>query len=794
MKGIVPQSDLSIGQNLLPMTLIRSGGLPLSVWNAFATGMPDWVVLHEQEERVRANLYESLNTLLHFLPEGDLRTQVYNARKALFQGKNIPPALLNQFPETGVGWTKLSQSLKEREALLQFRKTSEKDFDTAMMVGFRELCQIAKETVMTKGLLYASHDLRERLYELSGKEPTEWDKRDEKVAMALFQYFTRTVFKTSPLSVFTTLAVQPFSGEDRERVGDWFDSRSVVTPNVAVLPYIYDVLLEDPAFRNSLAVRVNPSVRNFSTGVYDWLYFDGVTEVFQQLPQQPLIDYLWGIMSGLDKAPSFEQLSKWIETESEESGEVVCNWLLRLTDIGFLEWIWPEKGLRPGWCGSLYQYLGYLPNSDRVTATAYFLQWLRTTARTLPFQSPETVCQVQKDALVQLQSYFSRFGVEAPAIPVEQIFYEDVFKEVQRSIPGEVLEQLIKELNNCWQTSSSHLLPDFRAALVHFARHELVANDRISFLDFCRRFMNSNSVERTGAIYAPRYNGKMGAVVQPFFEDGQYKAVVNGLYAGCGKMYARWWNQIAPQEADGLTQWMQETESTVAPFPFPGWSNVHFQPSTMWGRLDVPDGRLNPEGEWNLSLRELQVRLNEDGMPELWNTLNESKVVLYDLGLESPEHLPPVRRILWYLGVPYVSVDALLPMDFGWEDWQGIRRRRRTISGALVLARSAWLIPVGQISVMVVGDKTPTARIAEWTLALHQWGVPRYFFGKFVDNHEKPQYYDVKSPVSMALFLRNIKHGQGDYLITEMLPLPEQCLADRVQEYVLEWDAGRLAG
>jgi hypothetical protein len=284
----------------------------------------------------------------------------------------------------------------------------------------------------------------------------------------------------------------------------------------------------------------------------------------------------------------------------------------------------------------------------------------------------------------------------------------------------------------------------------------------------------------------------MGAVIQPYFEDGQYKAVVNGLYAGCGKMYARWWYQIAPQEAEHLKQWMQDSDATVAPFPFPGWSNVHFQPSMFSGRLEVPDGRLSPNSDWSLPIRELQVRLNEGGMPELWNPSTASPVVLYDLGLESPELLPPVRRILWYLGVPYVSVDALLPGDFGWEDWQGIRRRRRTISGALVLAREAWLIPGGQLAGIAAGDKTLAARISEWTLALHQWEVPRYFFGKFVDNHEKPQFYDLKSPISMVLFLRNIRLGQGDYLLTEMLPLPEQCLADRVQEYVLEWDSGRL--
>lgn len=779
-------------QAFLPMTLIRSGGLPLSAWNAFSTGMPDWVAFHELQVRKRANLYELLDNLLQSLPEGDLRTKVYNARKAIFKGKNISPAIRKQFPEVGDGWTELSQGLKEWDALLQFRNTCEKDFDTAMMAGFRELRQTAKDSIIIMGLLYASHDLRERLDELSGKEPTEWDKRDEKVAMALFQYFTRTVFKTSPLSVFTTLAVQSFAGEDRERVGDWFDSRSVVTPNVAILPFVYDVLLDDSGFRNSLTVRINPSARYFSTGVYEWLYYDGTTEAIQQLSQQPLVDYLWGLLSGLEKAPSFAQLSNLLESESEESGEAVRDWLLRLVDIGFLEWIWPEKGLGPGWCGSLYQYLGYLPSSDTVTATAYLLQWLRTTARTLPFQAPEIVCEVQQEALVQLRSYFAPFGVEMPAIPVEQIFYEDVFREVRRAVPGDVLEQMITDLNNCWQASSSHLLPDFRADLVHFARKELGVNDRISFLDFCRRFMNSNAGGRIGPVYAPGYHGKMGAVIQPYFEDGQYKAVVNGLYAGCGKMYARWWYQIAPQEAEHLKQWMQDSDATVAPFPFPGWSNVHFQPSMFSGRLEVPDGRLSPNSDWSLPIRELQVRLNEGGMPELWNPSTASPVVLYDLGLESPELLPPVRRILWYLGVPYVSVDALLPGDFGWEDWQGIRRRRRTISGALVLAREAWLIPGGQLAEIAAGDKTLAARISEWTLALHQWEVPRYFFGKFVDNHEKPQFYDLKSPISMVLFLRNIRLGQGDYLLTEMLPLPEQCLADRVQEYVLEWDSGRL--
>ncbi|MCC7465058.1 MAG: lantibiotic dehydratase, partial [Saprospiraceae bacterium] len=655
MREILQRLVPSGRQAFLPLTLIRSGGLPLAAWNAFVHGMPDWVAMEAQQESARVNLYELLNTLLHSLPGGDLRTHVYNARKALFRNKNIPPSLRKQFPETGPEWTELSRLLQQWDDVHQFRKTCEKDLDLAIKEGFGRLGQIARDPVILSGLLYASHDLRECMVDLGKKESAEWNSKDNKAAKALLQYFTRTVFKTSPFSVFTTLSVQSFSDGGRERVGDWFEARAMVTPNVAFLPYFYDVLLEDASFRDSLTVRINPSSRYFSEGTYEWLYFDGTSEAFQQLPAQPMLDYLWKILSGMGKAPSFLQLSKLIEAEIDEEPEAVQGWLLRLIDLGFLEWLWPEKGLGSGWCGGLYQYLGYIPSSDRTLATAQLLQWLRTTARTLPFQEPSSVAQVQKEALAQIQSYFSGFGVEPPPLSAEQVFYEDVYREVQPTIPGEVLEQLVEELNTCWHSRASHLLPDFRADLVNFARQELGEKEDIAFLDFCRRFMSAGKGVSSEPLYAPRYHGKIGAVVQPYFEDGQYKAVVNGLYAGCGKMYARFWSQLAPQESEWVSRWIKDTEETVAPYPFPGWSNVHFQPTLFSGSLVVPDGRLNPGTGWNLPLRDLRVKLNSEDMPELWNPENESPIILNDLGLESPELLPPVRRILWYLGVPFVS-------------------------------------------------------------------------------------------------------------------------------------------
>jgi hypothetical protein len=84
-------------------------------------------------------------------------------------------------------------------------------------------------------------------------------------------------------------------------------------------------------------------------------------------------------------------------------------------------------------------------------------------------------------------------------------------------------------------------------------------------------------------------------------------------------------------------------------------------------------------------------------------------------------------------------------------------------------------------------DTSQAERIGLGVAALKSMGIPTRFFGQFTSKREKPQFYDMNSPISMLLLEKNLRKKSGSFRLTEMLPLPEHWLGDRVGELVVEF-------
>ena len=442
-----------------------------------------------------------------------------------------------------------------------------------------------------------------------------------------------------------------------------------------------------------------------------------------------------------------------------------------------MEWVLPEPGLSPGWCGGLYQYLGYLPSAPVLTDTAFLLQWLRTAARVLPHQPLGEAQQTQREAAHQVNTFFQKYAVQPgshlPFFTGQQIFFEDVERSVQTDVPKAAVERILAELRECWQQNALHELPPFRARLFAFAQKRLAAQGEVvDFLAFGQQFLQQPGEEIDDLpISAPRHTGKIGALLQIFQENGAYRAVVNALFPGGGKLFARWLHLLPTDAREVVDKW-----NLSVPFPAQGWSNANFQPSASPTVLQIPGGRMSPvSGGKALPLSECVVRLNAAGMPELVHQPTDLTIECTDLGLESPDTYPPVMQVLWHLTVPYVSKEALLPdstdrIELPW----GVRYPR-VERKSLVLRRETWEV-WPEIwrdgwGVKTTGESDFFLRVRP---ALVQMGLPARFFARFSAQREKPLFLDYDSPMLMALFEKMLRKGAGNLLLTEMLPLPDQ--------------------
>ena len=833
--------------------LIRAAGLPLAALDDLAiswqTADEDILVGQKRLTDATLALQKTFDKAVEVLPDSSGRTAVYNARKVFFQRQKLPGAALtgglkafDRLPEMAALRAAIQHFQAADQGLQEARERYRVHYEQALNRGCQALQQIAKYEPFQRALLFASHALLEQLPRFCTTPVEKFAKKERQTALAILQYATRMAVKTSPLSRFTTLTVQNSGLEAPSGTGDFpLPGKAVVAPNVAILEGIYDLLLREPAFYRSLSLRLNPGIVSIPEKVYQWLFFNGEQESVQKADASPPLNFLAEFLLENDRQASFETLLSYLQTGVEAELPALENFILELADLGFLEWVLPENGLSPGWCSGLYQYLGFLPAEPLIIQTAALLQWLRTAARTLPFQPVETALTTLKETREQLRQYFEQFGAGMPPIPVEQIFYEDVEQPVTTPIPARELNKLLEQLASAWVQRPENLLPENRAAPANFLKEICPEGQAIDFQTFAQKYFSprrhggaetfsatagetNTASPRASVVKKNKSPGtvRLGALLQFYRENGQWHAAVNALYPGGGKMFARWlhlfpssikgtleaWvtlpdvitshlgqpNELHPEAAGSNSKLKTQNSKLktqnsklLTPFPWQGWFNANFQTPLAVSVLAVPGGRIEvkPGGKIFL-LGNLDLENGTAG-PVLRDRVSGDVLELNDLGLEAPETRPPAMRLLWQTGVPFVSLEALLPDD----PWQplyeeNIRYRARYTYRDLVLSRAAWALAPTVWQAWAAADAA--VFFTNSREALSAMSVPRRFFARFA--REKPQYFDQDSPVLMMLFQKMLRQGAGTLFITEMLPTPQQAVVEeegmRAAEFVVE--------
>lgn len=768
------------------MILIRAGGLPFSSWQSLLSA--EWSALpSETDSRLAAeNVQHAFDALLTSLPDSAFRTEVYNARKAFFQKQKMPGDRLLADLEARQQeplFAALLDHLNHWKNIADWPQHFDIEYNTRLQQEWKAIQAVAETSVFRRTLLFASHDLLNRLPAFCAKPVSAFDKKDRQTAMSVLQYWCRCLFKTSPLGHFTTVQLwrldQPaFEGFDAEKIA--------VTPSVAMLPAFYEVLLKDPAFYESLQVILNPCIpaNYIENTLLSWLYFDGEQEAFQTLESNAVVNFIIDQLLENKRTLKFSTLLGLLNDAVEAPSEQLRALLQQLISIGLLEWQLPEKGLSPSWCSNLCNYLSFLPSSTVLTEAAFLLQLLRVSARAMSFQTLEEAQQNQLEAKRQLDAFFTTYNGVAPAIPAEQLFFEDVEKTVPNHCPESAIRQLSQELSECWNQSERHTAPAFRTQLFHHAHRSMKPGQTLDFQAFCASFFESEKSDEPVEI--PRYEGKIGAMLQVYKEGESFKAVVNAMFPGGGKLYARWLHLFPTDFREAL-----EAGRPLL-FPWQGWSNANFQSIETNQALAVPDGRVGKAPfDHTLLMADLGVYLGIEG-PVLVSKKTREQVVLTDLGLESPESRPPVLQVLWQLGVPYVSSASLAPENPS--EWTSqapfVQKRARLTYASLTLARAAWIFEPAFFTEIFSQKPLHSMVFQQLRNALKSQGVPRYFFARQQVARQKPQFFDQESAASMLLF-EKLLHAQNSIFIEEMLPLPENWVlggqeGGHVGEFVLE--------
>jgi Lantibiotic dehydratase, N terminus len=700
--------------------VVRRASWPLEQIKALAVDFKPALLRREKYQQAltdaRKVLLAALDEALINFPPSHERTVVYNVRKLVFQGKKTTSQSILALQSTNLSVLFEQMWLCELECQ-QADAEFEQFYLQAWMQNRQILHKWAQDEQLKRALLFSSHDLLRQLSTISPPTTERWDKNERSTVFSLLRYGTKMATQTTPLSRFATVNLQALEPVESDlKVPDWDRELVKITPNVALLPHIYKVLLKTPAFRMGNLCRLNPSIER-TEGHYYWCHTPESEEQLQKAATSPLLDWLY---EQLQTPHTSKQLSAELAALSDAAPDAAEQYVLQLIEKGFLTWVWPVDGYSPSWCGQLYQYLGFLAGGSSeasVVQTAFLLQWLRTAARTLPYQSVQEAQQTQVAALEQVTTFFEQhqYG-PPPEFSPENLFYEDVAHSEHYPFDTKRIAAAIAAVKNNMDRQPVPQHPLYAQLWTLAAK----AEQGISLTAAVRLYIETNEIP---FATPPTVAAKGGWVLRPA-ADGHWQ--VTHSYAGTGKLAARWLHLFPAR----YVQYFQEKaeQEGFYTFPYHSWFNANFQPAL--GKSCLLSGSRSAKGAL---VQNWRIKALPEGELGLFDA-QQQRIQLHDPGLEAQEAKPLSAQLLFAAGVS--------PHHLG--NFQPTEKRQ--------IATAYFINPVR------------LNRSLEWLWLrekLSEIGLLRPFFVE-IPGHSA-QYIDPDSPMLMQLFAQLMeKHPQAE--------------------------------
>lgn len=743
----MPNETRFIPFKMLEKGLLRVCALPVT---AFPKGILSTVELQCLRGEI-AELSNKIEAALHvFLgaqPESEQKMQWINARRAWHKGKVLH---LTNLPAEASALDALYRQYKSVETTLGAQAGA---FETAYLKVLESEMQAVFEfkhnPAFAFGLVCASRALSKAVEKTT---PNFSLKKDRQIALALYQYGSRSTFKTSPFSTFCAVAPIWLAKDNPPE-----QERLQIAPNTAFLELFYFALLSEPEFCAELVLRSNPSLE-FRDKAWHFLYFDGKNEGFQTLQFDPSVALMLEIV---DNHPGIKSgdLAARLTEKVEASAEEIADWIQQMVEVGLLEYLLPVAGFSGQWSADLADFLEKISNKTvAIAQIETVLRALKAEVWTGSLQ-PKLLCDKQETAAQALQQWIDKTGISAPPVQLETVFYVDHVK----SAPNTSVNWADKlgELRDILRSDYAGMYSERRADA--FFRKQYGVSDIVDFQHFVKCFLQKNPTEQSLFSHIVLSEQNLGAVVQWVQSQGKTLSVLNDLFYSPGRMFARW-------AADLGGAW----EGLVAPKPISvtfegfGFSNANFHPESNLPLLVTPGGRVDARG--GIPLREIGVGIRQDTdcIGLFWCKKAEIPVPieLVDRGLESIETRTPALQLLCKIGItkPFFNFQ-----QSDWEQRAGVKYRPRIQRGSWILDREQWRFTLAK----TVSSRENAIFFRDVNFYRLELGMPDRVFWKI--DGEKPQYLDFGSPISVRLLQQTWQQNPNRvFTFAEMLPLPEQ--------------------
>ena len=715
--------------------------------------------------------------------------------------------------------------------LEEFRIKEEEDYHEAMLMFQKKLQDLSQSEVLLKGVVQTSESFFERIIKFQNKPITSFRKKEFQTQRSLFQYFSRTIGKTSPFSTLTTLS--PFHLEDKvfKNISTDF-LKSKLQYNNQLFFEIKNWVLAQTEIHPFLNLVANPTIQQLDN---DLLFLknklDG--EPFNKIETNEVIAI---ILEKVNSTLSFQELVNELKEVIEAEESDIVNYLFQLIDLGLLNFVFPNLKGNSNRVGDWLRWVKSFPKFDGQDKLIHLFTFLKNSK--FAFQNGNSRERIKiKTFIIKT---LSDLGFEE--IPIKYLFYEDVGKECKITVREEKVESILLITHQLVELIEPLMYDKMLSKVYSFFENKENKIKRIGLLDFYEQFSQQDISE--SEFYQNQINKRrvfwkkeLKKIVQldekdnvnlllqelntihdkmriqnldnqlstrrihslsghfQFFEENNLtKGVLNGISPGYGKLFGRFtsffptttlqdfkkWNK---EESENEI-WIQNDDASIynansdQPF-FQKKISIRNSDSSFTEAVSLE----NIELRWDAKLKEI----------ELWEKQLDKRIKVFDTGVVSPSQRSLLFQILKIFGAPFVSisiltelVNELLEKDVAVKDIPRI-----TIDKQLVIQRKGSIIP--KESFYKKGKKEYRE---DFFQGINEWrklfSIPEITYIKHIDStNHKPQLIDFKSPLSVLVFEKILNSGSDAILFNEMLPTENQLEEIEGEKYctefVLQW-------
>lgn len=741
----------------------------------------------------------------------------------------FPPILLRIAGLPATTLTALN-CLPEENSSITEAEWSQLYFDT-----ITQLCQLSQNPHLLNGLQMTSHSLAKRVEKIIEQLPPTLRKKEKQTARSLWQIASRMAGKISPFSSFTHLGQVDVKALNQGIVSHRFRLNNLL------LGQLLEILRYHPPFFQQQKIKLNYTAELIGTEyvfLHNTRNVESVQRIEDQPVIRLIIAYLQNKKTVVFQDLVETVLSE-VEAEKAEIIEYIFTlteygllvWVLPVAPTAEYWWKNLERELYPFrddlLCRNLEKILSEVGDMLNTISTktpkerAQIQQVYFTIFKNFWEKNKQIIPSV--NAANIMEEGLRRITNTDFMLKPETIFYEDTRLHLKHFWTANnwrplrekmaMLSQLLMPLT---PTGKGNRLVDFyrenfsqpvslwsfyqkwlpfsrdaqKSENTQLSEIELNLNNKLATLPRSTSLihLSPDFLRSLSSNHGPVQS--YGSLVLPFHHAGQDQLYLDVFVAANARLAGRFLSLFSESSSDAWRNFHQAQAGEKRWIENQDYSffNANVHPPLVSSRLRIPS--LSFEGcEDDIPITELLVSVDKENKNILL-TYKGQPVEILNLSLEAIDNRSGLYQLLSQFEAKIPSKNLLLHSINNLQNptGQGIIYYPRIIyDEQIILQRASWFFPKELLPNKAKGSTNTAYRdlLLNWQKA-HK--LPKQFYYTLSIDHRsagentrrnehKPQFFDIRNPLSIDLWHRDLKKVVHYLKVEEMLPLSDQLIA-----------------